>query len=123
MILAHRWDGSWLGKFFRAFAIIKIAPKISQNEIPWFFNYFRTHEKEILDVPVFIVDELSGTLRTNQTYGEFADGYFVVVVKATNAPQQKDFTKVKVAIKFKMLIFFKSENVCRLFHFVIVILL
>jgi hypothetical protein len=51
---------------------------------------------------VFIVDELSGTLRTNQTYGEFADGYFVVVVKATNAPQQKDFTKVKVTNIFQV---------------------
>ena len=69
---------------------------------PVVFNYFRTHEKEILDVPVFIVDELSGTLRTNQTYGEFADGYFVVVVKATNAPQQKDFTKVKVTNIFQV---------------------
>ena len=26
-----------------------------------------------------------------------ADGYFVVVIKATNAPTQKDFTKVKVS--------------------------
>ena len=49
-------------------------------------------------MPVFIIDETSGTLRTNQTYGEFADGYFVVVIKATNAPLQKDFTKVKVRI-------------------------
>jgi hypothetical protein len=57
----------------------------------------RTHEKEILDAPVFIIDELTGTLRTNQTYGQFADGYFVVVIKATNAPTQRDFTKVKVS--------------------------
>ena len=49
-----------------------------------------------MDAAVFIIDELTGTLRTNQTYGQFADGYFVVVIKATNAPTQKDFTKVKV---------------------------
>ena len=68
-----------------------------QKTILTFVKPNRTHEKEILDTPVFIMDELTGTLRTNQTYGQFADGYFVVVIKATNAPAQKDFTKVKVS--------------------------
>jgi hypothetical protein len=61
--------------------------------------YFRprTNFKEIVAKTVFIIDQLTGVIQTNQTYGRFADGYFEITVKATNSHDDKlDLTIVKV---------------------------
>ena len=33
---------------------------------------------------MFLVDRITGTVQTNQTYGRFGDGYFTLYVSATN---------------------------------------
>ena len=46
----------------------------------------------------FLVDESTGLIQTNQSYGKYADGFFDVVVKASNSkdPAKADFALVKV---------------------------
>lgn len=56
----------------------------------------RNNLKEIVDNHVFIIDQLTGVLQTNQTYSRFSDGYFEITVKAQNAPTKQDMIKVKV---------------------------
>ena len=62
--------------------------------------YFRprTDLKEIVDNRIFIIDQLTGVLQTNETYARFTDGFFEITVKAKNAPTKEDFRKVKVSI-------------------------
>ena len=49
-----------------------------------------------MDNHVFIIDQLTGVLQTNETYARFADGYFEISVKAMNAPDKNDLMKIKV---------------------------
>ena len=52
-----------------------------------------------MDNDVFIIDPSSGILQTNRTLGQFADGYFNLVFRASNGPGDKkrgDFTTLKV---------------------------
>ena len=59
----------------------------------------RTNTREIMDNDVFIIDPASGILQTNRTLGQFADGYFNLVFRASNGPGDKkrgDFTTLKV---------------------------
>ena len=58
----------------------------------------RTGLREIVDNNVFIIDQLTGVMQTNTTYGRYADGYFEVTVKASNAPQMKDTIKVQIFV-------------------------
>ena len=41
----------------------------------------------------FLVDRITGTVQTNQTYGRFADGYFTLNILASNN-EGKRFPKV-----------------------------
>ena len=44
------------------------------------------------------MDPSTGVIQTNQSYGKYADGFFDVVVKATNSPDptKADFAFLKV---------------------------
>jgi len=53
-----------------------------------------------VDNHVFIIDQLTGVLQTNETYARFADGYFEISVKAMNAPDKNDLMKIKVKFRF-----------------------
>ena len=53
---------------------------------------------EILDKSTFLVDEVTGIVQTNQTYGRFSDGYFQLYASAFNSPLTQDVTKVKVYV-------------------------
>ena len=46
----------------------------------------------------FLIDPVTGVIQTNQSYGRFSDGYFDVVIKATNSPNpsKSDFATLKV---------------------------
>ena len=60
----------------------------------------RTNTREILDDSVFVIDPSSGVLQTNRTLGQFADGYFNLVFRASNGPNDKkrgDFTTMRVS--------------------------
>ena len=39
---------------------------------------------ELLDNDLFLVDRITGTVQTNQTYGRFGDGFFTLFVMASN---------------------------------------
>ena len=39
---------------------------------------------ELLDNDLFLVDRITGTVQTNQTYGRFGDGFFTLYVMASN---------------------------------------
>lgn len=56
----------------------------------------RSSLKEIVDNHVFIIDQLTGVLQTNETYARFTDGFFEITVKAKNAPSRQDLVKIKV---------------------------
>jgi len=62
--------------------------------------YFRprTNFKEIVDNRIFIIDQLTGVLQTNETYARFTDGYFVITIKAKNAPTKEDLRNLKVFV-------------------------
>ena len=62
--------------------------------------------KQIVDNHVFIIDQLTGILQTNETYARFADGYFEISVKAMNAPDKNDRMAIKVWNKFQIFILF-----------------
>ena len=56
-----------------------------------------------MDNDVFIIDPASGILQTNRTLGQFADGYFNLVFRASNGPGDKkrgDFTTLKVPCSY-----------------------
>lgn len=53
---------------------------------------------EILDNDMFLVDEVTGILHTNQTYGRFGDGYFKLFVSAYNSPDKFDLAKVLIYV-------------------------
>ena len=71
--------------------------------------YFRprTNLKEIVDNRIFIIDQLTGVLQTNETYARFTDGYFEITVKAKNAPTKEDLRKLKV----NLFTFFKDFRI------------
>jgi len=48
----------------------------------------------------FLVDPSTGVIQTNQSYGKYADGYFDVVIKASNSPDpsKADFTFLKIFV-------------------------
>jgi hypothetical protein len=53
-----------------------------------------------VDRRVFVLDAASGVLQTNQTLARFTDGYFSVVIKASNGAEDTkkgDFTVLKVS--------------------------
>ena len=60
------------------------------------FNFFRTNLEKIVEKHVFIIDQLTGVLQTNETYTRFADGYFQITIKAMNAKDKHDTTVIKV---------------------------
>ena len=63
----------------------------------------RTNTREIMDNDVFIIDPASGILQTNRTLGQFTDGYFNLVFRASNGPGDKkrgDFTTLKVPCSY-----------------------
>ena len=74
--------------------------------------YFRprTNLKEIVDNRIFIIDQLTGVLQTNETYARFTDGYFEITVKAKNAPTKEDLRQLKVSILHFHLYFFPQFN-------------
>jgi hypothetical protein len=82
------------------------AVDMDADSVPVYYQiknvtYFRprTNTREILDNDVFIIDPSSGILQTNRTLGQYADGYFNLVFKASNGPNDKkrgDFTSIKV---------------------------
>ena len=80
--------------------------------------YFRPRSnlKEIIADPVFIIDQLTGVLQTNETYARFTDGYFNITVKAQNAPSKEDFVKLKV---IKYMNFMKFISVFSMFFLTI----
>ena len=72
--------------------------------------------REVLPVDLFLVDRLTGTVQTNQTYGRFGDGYFTLYVLASNQDNKRspkvgpgfdasnvpgDIAKLKVNIIFR----------------------
>ena len=61
-----------------------------------YFNFFRTNLEKIVEKHVFIIDQLTGVLQTNETYTRFADGYFQITIKAMNAKDKHDTTVIKV---------------------------
>ena len=38
---------------------------------------------------LFLVDRFTGTVQTNQTYGRFGDGYFILHVLASNQGEKR----------------------------------
>merc|ERR1712223_296631 len=58
----------------------------------------RSDLKEIIDDNVFIIDQITGILQTNETFARFTDGCFNITVKAQNAPDKQDFTLLKVFV-------------------------
>ena len=71
--------------------------------------HFRANLRQIVDNHVFIIDQLTGVLQTNETYARFADGYFEISVKAMNAPDKNDLMKIKVKFRFNLRI---NSNGC-----------
>ncbi len=54
------------------------------------FTPTRTNTYEIMDdTSLFTVDSSSGLIQTAEPMGRFADGYFLLYVKASNGPQDK----------------------------------
>ena len=53
---------------------------------------------EILDNTMFLVDEVTGIVQTNRTYGRFGDGYFQLFVSAFNSPTSSDMAKIKIYV-------------------------
>lgn len=58
----------------------------------------RSNLKQIVDNHVFIIDQLTGVLQTNETYSRFTDGFFEISVKAMNAPTKQALVKIKVFV-------------------------
>jgi len=48
----------------------------------------------------FLVDPITGVIQTNQSYGRYSDGYFDVVIKASNSPDpsKSDFALLKIFV-------------------------
>ena len=48
----------------------------------------------------FLVDPITGVIQTNQSYGRYSDGYFDVVIKASNSPDplKSDFALIKIFV-------------------------
>ena len=44
---------------------------------------------ELLDNDLFLVDRITGTVQTNQTYGRFGDGFFTLFVMASNKNENR----------------------------------
>ena len=66
-----------------------------------FKSIFRTGIKEILDPGTFLIDSSTGMLQTNDTLGRFIDGYFTLVVKASNGVNDMkngDFATLKIYV-------------------------
>ena len=61
--------------------------------------YRPPNTREIMDNDVFLIDPSSGVLQTNRTLGQFADGYFNLVLRASNGPEDKrgDLANLKVS--------------------------
>lgn len=78
-----------------------MASEVTEDDGQGQIAYFsaRTQLKEILEPDVFVVDEDTGLVQTNQTYGRFGDGYFTLAVAASNNwPKWTAVTKVKVHV-------------------------
>ena len=60
----------------------------------------KTGYKKILGAVGFLVDPVTGVIQTNQSYGRYSDGYFDVVVRASNSPDpsKADFALVKIFV-------------------------
>jgi len=48
----------------------------------------------------FLIDPVTGVIQTNQSYGRYSDGYFDVVIKATNSPNpsKSAFATLKIFV-------------------------
>jgi len=64
------------------------------------FHRPRTGSHKKLGASGFLVNQNTGVIQTNQSYGKYADGYFDVVIKASNSPipSKADFVLVKIFI-------------------------
>ena len=60
----------------------------------------KTGFKKILGAEGFLVDPVTGVIQTNQSYGRYSDGYFDVLVRASNSPDpsKADFALVKIFV-------------------------
>ena len=45
--------------------------------------------REVLPNDLFLVDQITGTVQTNQTYGRFGDGHFTLYVMASNQDRKR----------------------------------
>jgi len=64
------------------------------------FHRPKTGMKRELGESGFLVDPSTGVIQTNQSYGKYADGFFDVVVKASNSPDpsKSDFAFLKIFV-------------------------
>jgi len=64
------------------------------------FHRPKTGMRRELGESGFLVDESTGVIQTNQSYGKYADGFFDVVVKASNSPDptKTDFAFLKIFV-------------------------
>ena len=53
----------------------------------------------------FLVDPSTGVIQTNQSYGRYSDGYFDVVIKASNSPDPSKFTYALVKVILNLIVF------------------
>ena len=75
---------------------------------------------------LFLVDRITGTVQTNQTYGRFGDGYFTLYVLASNQDNKRspkvgpgfdatkvagDIAKLKVRFHFEVYCVIVVQNV------------
>ena len=77
---------------------------------------------ELLDNDLFLVDRITGTVQTNQTYGRFGDGFFTLFVMASNKDANRspkvgpgfDHSSIPGDIaKLKVSVYVKHTNIYR----------
>ena len=53
-----------------------------------------------VDTSLFLVDNNTGAVQTNQTYHEFSDGFFTLTIMAANSPdlRKADFATLKIFV-------------------------
>ena len=64
------------------------------------FHRPKTGYQKNLGADGFLVDPLTGVIQTNQSYGRYSDGFFDVVIKASNSPDpaKSDFALMKIFV-------------------------
>ena len=77
------------------------------------FNLFLQAKYEILDNNLFLVDEVTGIVQTNRTYGRFGDGYFMLHVAAFNSERPGANERAIVGDTAKVKIYVLQVMPCR----------